>query len=378
MTSFSWPGLKQGDRVVAAMSGGVDSSAVAAILKTQGFDVIGVTLQLYDHGQMIGKKGACCAGRDIHDARRVCDTLNIPHYVLDYENIFHRDVMTPFAESYRKGETPIPCIQCNQTVKFRDLLSFSRELDAKALITGHYIQRKEGPDGPEMHRAVDFKRDQSYFLFGTTFDQLSFCHFPLGGMPDKSWTREIAAQHNLPVAKKPDSQDICFVVSSSYHDTIQKIQPDAPTSQGNIVHINGTVLGTHQGITHYTVGQRKGLGVAWREPLYVVRLDPQTCNVIVGPRSALACQEVHLRDVTWTLPTPPEHQTLHVQVKLRSTQEPLPATVHITQTQALVQLHQPEHGISAGQACVFYDNNRILGGGWIQRTPHPQQADRAS
>lgn len=359
--------LTSGTRVVVAMSGGVDSSAVAALAVDAGLEVLGVTLQLYDHGTMIGKKGACCAGRDIHDARRVCDALGIPHYVLDYESVFRREVIDDFMDSYTRGETPIPCVRCNQKVKFRDLLQTARDLGAEALLTGHYVQRTLGPSGPEMHKAVDAQRDQSYFLFATTFEQLSFCRFPLGGVPNKAFTRGVAEARGLPVARKPDSQDICFVVNGSYQETLRKLRPES-SHHGQIVHVDGPILGRHEGIEKYTVGQRKGLGVAWHEPLYVVALDPTHHRVLVGPRAALACREIHLKDVTWVVPPLASSQPWDVTVKVRSTHHDVPAQVWVQGTQAVIRLSEPEYGVAPGQACVLYRGTQVLGGGWIVRT----------
>jgi tRNA-uridine 2-sulfurtransferase len=271
-------------RVVVAMSGGVDSSTVAALLAEQGHEVIGVTLQLYDHGAATGKKGACCAGQDIHDAARVAEKIGIPHYVLDYEKRFRSAVIDDFADGYVRGETPVPCIRCNETVKFRDLLDVARDLGAQALATGHYVRRVEGKDGPELHRAADTGRDQSYFLYRTTRAQLDFLRFPLGGLA-KDQTRDLARRFDLPVAQKPDSQDICFVPAGSYGDLVAKLRPEA-AAPGEIVDQAGNVLGRHAGVIHFTVGQRKGLGVAGPEPLYVLKLEPETSRVVVGPHAA--------------------------------------------------------------------------------------------
>lgn len=358
-------------RVVVAMSGGVDSSVVAAQLSEEGFDVVGITLQLYDHGAALAKKGACCAGRDIHDARRVAEAMGFPHYVLDYESRFRESVIDDFADEYLAGATPIPCVRCNQTVKFRDLLQTARDLDADCLATGHYIQRKIGNDGPELHRAADHNRDQSYFLFATTSEQLDFLRFPLGHLPSKDDTRALAARYGLSVADKPDSQDICFVPSGNYASVIEKLRPGAAEA-GDIVHQDGRVLGRHKGVIHYTIGQRRGLGIGGGEPLYVIRLEADERKVIVGPRSALATRTVPVRDINWigdtSFATPPEggHEAL---VKVRSTRPPVPARVHPTRHGADVELLTPEEGVAPGQACVFYapDGSRVLGGGWINR-----------
>ena len=317
-------------RVVVAMSGGVDSSVVAAQLKSEGYDVVGITLQLYDHGQALAKKGACCAGRDIHDARRVAEEMGFPHYVLDYESKFRDSVMDEFADQYLAGATPIPCIRCNEKVKFRDLLETAKDLDADCLATGHYIQRFEGDHGSELHRAADQNRDQSYFLFSTTREQLDFLRFPLGHLKTKAETRAMAAEFGLPVADKPDSQDICFVPNGSYAAVIEKLRPGA-AQPGEIVHLDGRVLGEHKGIIHYTIGQRRGIGIGGGEPLYVIKLDAKTHRVLVGPREALATRSVPISGINWlgdaAFDSPPEggHE---VSVKVRSTRPPVPARVH--------------------------------------------------
>jgi tRNA-specific 2-thiouridylase len=358
-------------RVVVAMSGGVDSSAVAAELAAQGYDVVGITLQLYDHGAAVGRAKACCAGRDIHDARRVAETLGMPHYVLDYESRFRESVIDDFAEQYLAGATPIPCVRCNERVKFRDLLETARELDADCLATGHYVRRVEGPHGPELHRAADPARDQSYFLFSTTREQLAFLRFPLGGFASKEETRALAQRHGLAVADKPDSQDICFVPDGNYAAVIEKLRPGA-AEPGEIVHLDGRVLGEHRGIIHYTIGQRRGLGIGGGEPLYVVRLEPDARRVVVGPREALGTRRVPLEGVNWLgdgrFADAPGggHEAA---VKIRSTRPPVPARIHPREGGAEVELLSPEEGVAPGQACVFYaaEGTRVLGGGWIAR-----------
>jgi len=360
-------------RIVVAMSGGVDSSVTAALLAEAGYDVVGVTLQLYDHGSAVGRKGACCAGQDIHDARRVAADLGIPHYVLDYENRFRDAVMQDFADAYVRGETPIPCVQCNDKVKFADLLETARDLGAAALATGHYVARRRGPDGPELHAGADPERDQSYFLFTTTRNQLDFLRFPLGELT-KAETRALAERYSLPVASKPDSQDICFVPNGRYADIVEKLRPDAATP-GNIVDLAGEVLGRHDGIVRYTIGQRRGLNIAVGEPLYVVALDASRAEVIVGPRDALRAEEIALSGVNWLgsgafadLPA----DGLEIAVKVRSTQGPQAATLFAEPDGgARVHLAEGDYGVSPGQACVFYERHgaRVLGGGWIAAAP---------
>lgn len=358
-------------RVVVAMSGGVDSSVVAAQLKQEGYDVIGVTLQLYDHGAALAKKGACCAGVDIYDARRVSEEMGFPHYVLDYENIFRDAVIDEFADSYLAGATPVPCIRCNERVKFKDLLDTARDLDADCMATGHYIQRKSGTNGAELHCATDATRDQSYFLFSTTREQLEFLRFPLGHLPSKDATRALAARYDLVVADKPDSQDICFVPDGNYAAVIEKLRPGA-VEPGEIVDLSGTVLGQHNGVIHYTIGQRRGLGIGGLEtPLYVVRLDPDTRQVIVGPKEMLATRRVPIREINWLGDAPMLSQKeWPLSVKVRSTRPPRDAILRpLSETEAEVELFAPEAGVSPGQACVFYsrEGSRIFGGGWIWR-----------
>ncbi len=365
MTSqFKLQGVPDGALVAVAMSGGVDSSVTAALMVEAGYQVVGITLQLYDHGQMIDKKGACCAGQDIYDARTVADKLGFPHYVLDYESIFKQSVIDDFVDTYLQGETPIPCVRCNQKVKFKDLLTTARDLGAAAMVTGHYVQRIEGVAGAEMHRAVDPTRDQSYFLFTTTSEQLNFLHFPLGGLP-KTETRALAHRFGLKVAEKPDSQDICFVPSGGYASVVEKLRPGA-LDPGEIVHMDGRVLGHHKGIIHYTVGQRRGIGVSAGDPLYVIRLDPTLKQVIVGPKEALAKDRIWVKEVNW-LSNPQEFlEGRRVVVKIRSTHPGIEANVFSrSNDRAEVQFINPEYGISSGQACVFYDGSRVLGGGWI-------------
>ncbi|WP_309659696.1 MULTISPECIES: tRNA 2-thiouridine(34) synthase MnmA [unclassified Sphingomonas] len=352
-------------RIVVAMSGGVDSSVVAALAKATGAETIGVTLQLYDHGEATKRAGACCAGRDIRDARAVCDRLGIPHYVLDHEDAFRANVVDRFADEYLAGRTPIPCVQCNMGPKFTDLLAMARDLGADCLATGHYVQRITGPAGAEMHRGADPARDQSYFLFATTQDQLDYCRFPLGALP-KARVREIAAELGLGVATKPDSQDICFVPDGDYAGLVRKLRPEAETA-GEIVDLAGRVLGRHRGLIHFTVGQRRGLEIGGApEPLYVVRLDPESRRVVVGPRRALAVSAARLEGVNWI---GGDHQG-PLTAKVRSMAKPVPARFD----GARLMFDSPEYGVAPGQAAVLYAGERVLGGGWIAATEAADQA----
>ncbi len=357
---------QQKQRIVVAMSGGVDSSVTAALLHEQGHEVIGITLQLYDHGAAVGKKGACCAGQDIHDAARVCETLGVPHYVLNYQDKFKESVMDDFVETYLAGATPIPCVRCNQTVKFKDLLQTARDLGAECMATGHYIQRVVGDDGrAQLHRGADHSKDQSYFLFATTQEQLDFLRFPLGGM-SKDETRALATKYGLSVADKPDSQDICFVPTGGYAKVIEKLHPGA-SEPGEIIHLDGTRLGIHQGIIHYTVGQRRGLNIGGTmDPLYVVRVDAEKKQVIVGPKEALAVESFVIQELNWLGDVPLNGRSDEVMVKMRSMQKPVPAYIEPMENgSARVILKTPQEGTAPGQACVFYDGERLLGGGWI-------------
>jgi tRNA-specific 2-thiouridylase len=348
-------------RIVAAMSGGVDSSVTAALLKRDGYEVIGVTLQLYSG--MADRKGACCAGKDIYDARRVADKLGIAHYVLDYEERFRTAVIDDFAAGYARGETPIPCIRCNERVKFADLMASARDLGADALATGHYVRRIDGPDGAELHTPADTARDQSYFLFATTRAQLDYLRFPLGGLT-KPEVREIAAELGLITAAKPDSQDICFV-SGGYADVVKRLKPEAGRP-GDIIDEAGRVLGRHDGIVNFTIGQRKGLGLSGNEaPLFVLALDAERAQVVVGPREALRTRRIALKDVNWLAEPDVARDCV---VKVRSMRPPVPAHVVPTPNGAEVELLEPEEGVAPGQACVFYKGTRVLGGGWIAKS----------
>jgi tRNA-specific 2-thiouridylase len=381
MNSLDLPGRPEATRIVVAMSGGVDSSVVAGLLARERYDVVGVTLQLYDHGAAVHRAGSCCAGQDIDDARRVAEKLGIPHYVLDYEERFRKAVIDPFAESYAAGETPIPCVSCNQTVKFADLLQTARDLGAEALATGHYV--RSAPNGAHraLYRPVDADRDQSYFLFATTQEQVDFLRFPLGGM-SKAQVREEAARMGLAVAAKQDSQDICFVPQGRYTDVIAKLRPSAARA-GDIVHIDGRVLGRHDGILRYTIGQRRGIGVATGEPLYVVHLDADNARVVVGPHEALETRRIHLRDVNWLGDRPLDELPdggLEVHARVRSSRRPQPARLDAGTSGITVSLHGGEAGVAPGQACVLYSDDgegaRILGGGFIERTERAEGAER--
>tara|TARA_B110000046_G_scaffold44084_1_gene49094 strand:+ start:942 stop:2111 length:1170 start_codon:yes stop_codon:yes gene_type:complete len=366
-------------RIVVAMSGGVDSSVTAALLVESGYDVIGLTMQLYDHGKALQKKGACCAGSDINDARLVANKLKIPHYVLNYENLFQDKVMEDFADSYLRGETPIPCVRCNQTVKFVDMVERAKQLGASAMATGHYIQRKIFSGYPNLFKGLDETKDQSYFLFATTKTQLEFLRFPLGSLT-KEETRAVARRHELKVAEKPDSQDICFVPEGRYADVVRKLRP-GNIEAGNIIDVNGTLLGKHNGIIDYTIGQRKGIGIGGRKGvedknsvLYVIALDSKNHNVIVGPKHLLACNNIKISECNWIVKEP-QKSKFKVLVKLRNTSKAVSGTVDVNYDSGFSHLYfdQPQYGVSTGQAAVFYnteDNAHVLGGGWIADAPN--------
>ena len=366
LNALGFAKLPSETRVVVAMSGGVDSSVTAALLHEQGFDVIGITLQLYDHGVAVQTKGACCAGADVHDARRVAARIGIPHYVLDYEKRFKERVIDDFADSYARGETPIPCIKCNQNIKFNDLLDMARDLDAGALVTGHYVQRINGRSGPELHRGYDNLKDQSYFLFATTKKQLDFLHFPLGGMA-KDETRAHAKRLGVPIARKPESQDICFVPSGSYSNLINQLRPEAK-KPGNIVDVLGNTLGTHQGIIGFTVGQRRGLGISTGEPQYVLKIRLDSNEVVIGPKSALLKNSFMVDEINWLGEGDKPANGMNVEVKIRSASEPVDAKIVELDTGGIeVSPKDPISSVAPGQACVFYQGRRVLGGGWISR-----------
>jgi tRNA-specific 2-thiouridylase len=351
------------ETIVVAMSGGVDSSVVAALMVKAGYNVIGMTMQLYDQGDMAQKKGSCCAGQDIYDAKMVADKLGIPHYVLNYESLFKESVIEEFAASYARGETPLPCVRCNQSVKFKDLLKSSKELGAKKLVTGHYVQKISGENGAELHKGIDENKDQSYFLFATTNDQLDYIDFPLGSM-SKEETREIARDLGLDVADKPDSQDICFVPNGDYREIIRKLRPNSFT-KGKFIHVDGFELGEHDGIINYTVGQRKGLGIAYGKPIYVIKIDPETNTVYVGPVESLKKTRFLLKDINW-LANDIDISGLEVTAKIRSTTLGVNAVLDkADDDKIIVNLRGFEKAVTPGQACVLYDGTRVLGGGWI-------------
>lgn len=354
-------GSPQDFRIVVAMSGGVDSSVAACLMKEAGYDVVGITLQLYDYGSVAKKKGACCAGQDIYDAAQVAAKIGIPHYVFNYEDKFKQGVIDDFADTYLKGATPVPCVRCNQTVKFKDLLQAAKDLNAHTLVTGHYVRWIQNEGKSQLHRGIDPKKDQSYFLFTTNQEQLDFLRFPLGGM-SKDETRAIAARFELEVSNKPDSMDICFVPDGNYAAVVAKLRPGA-LDKGDIVHVDGRVMGQHEGIIGFTVGQRKGIGIGGGDALYVIRLDADLRQVIVGPKEALAKASIMLHDINWLGENVP---FINASVKYRSYHEPMNALIEFQEgNRAKVTFEEPQYGISPGQACVFYDGTRMLGGGWI-------------
>lgn len=377
---FQLEGPAKARRIVVAMSGGVDSSVVAALAARTGAETIGITLQLYDHGSAVSRVGSCCAGQDIRDARAVAERLGIAHYVFDHESRFRDTVIDQFADEYLRGRTPIPCVRCNMGVKFTDLFRLAKDLGADCLATGHYVRRVMGAGGTELHRALDPARDQSYFLFATTGEQLDYLRFPLGGMP-KPEVRAIAQGMGLSVALKPDSQDICFVPQGKYSDVINKLRPDAALS-GDIVHLDGRVLGHHEGILHYTIGQRRGIGVATGEPLYVVHLDARNRRVIVGPREALDTRRIYLRDINWLGDAPLLAMAaggFGCFAKVRSTRPPKPAKLFTSPGGTYIELEEGEPGVAPGQACAIYsapgENARVYGGGFIERSEKDSSAE---